>query len=166
MKGKACERPKLVIQAGQVINIAAFLTRSYNSETTMLDSAPIGIHADNYFGAPEFFVPADARRRHMALFGGTGTGKSTLLTNMAAADLESGSGITVVDPHGGLCEDLLSNQIPRRRKHDVIYFDPKNQQHALALNILDCPRREERGLVVSHVVSIFIRYGSTRGDAA
>src|ERR1700684_1307271 len=108
----------------------------------MLDSAPIGIHADNYFGAPEFIVPADARRRHMALFGGTGTGKSTLLTNMAASDLESGSGITVVDPHGGLCDDLLTNHIPRRRKQDVIFFDPKNQAHALALNILDCPRRE------------------------
>jgi hypothetical protein len=121
----------------------------------MLDSAPIGIHADNYFGAPEFFVTADARRRHMALFGGTGTGKSTLLTNMAACDLESGSGVTVVDPHGGLCDDLLTHHIPRRRKHDVIYFDPKNQQHALALNILDCPSREQRGLVVSHVVSIF-----------
>jgi type IV secretory pathway TraG/TraD family ATPase VirD4 len=91
----------------------------------------------------------------MALFGGTGTGKSTLLTNMAASDLESGSGITVVDPHGGLCDDLLTNHIPRQRKHDVIFFDPKNQAHALALNVLDCPRREERGLVVSHVVSIF-----------
>jgi hypothetical protein len=32
---------------------------------------------------------------------------------MAAADLAAGTGITVVDPHGGLCEDLLTNHIPR-----------------------------------------------------
>lgn len=121
----------------------------------MLESAPIGTHADNYFAEPEFVIPADARRKHMALFGGTGTGKSTLLTNMAACDLSAGTGITVVDPHGGLCEDLLTNHIPRNRKNDVIYFDPKDRTHALALNILDCSRPGERGLVVSHVVSIF-----------
>jgi type IV secretory pathway VirB4 component len=68
----------------------------------MLEPAPIGNHADNFFGEPEFTVPAEARRKHMALFGGTGTGKSTLLMNMAASDLAAGTGITVVDPHGGL----------------------------------------------------------------
>src|SRR5579864_9241579 len=118
----------------------------------MLESVPIGTHADNFFSEPEFAVSADARRKHMALFGGTGTGKSTLLANMAASDLAAGTGITVVDPHGGLCEDILADHIPRRRKNDVIFFDPKNQAHALALNVLDCPRPEERGLIVSHVV--------------
>jgi len=121
----------------------------------MLDSAPIGTHADNFFGEPEFSVPPEARRKHMALFGGTGTGKSTLLANMAASDLAAGTGITVVDPHGGLYDELLSNHIPRHRKNDVILFDPKSRTHALALNVLDCPQPEQRGLVVSHVVSIF-----------
>ena len=72
----------------------------------MLESAPIGIHADNYFGEPEFSVPAEARRKHMALFGGTGTGKTTLLKNMCASDLTAGSGVTVVDPqhpHSLMC---------------------------------------------------------------
>jgi hypothetical protein len=121
----------------------------------MLDAAPIGTHADNFFSEPHFSVPAETRRKHMALFGGTGTGKSTLLTNMAASDLAAGTGITVVDPHGGVCEELLSNHIPRDRENDVIFFDPKNRTHALALNVLDCPRPEQRGLVVSQVVSIF-----------
>lgn len=121
----------------------------------MLESAPIGNHADNFFAEPEFSIAAGARRKHMALFGGTGTGKSTLLMKMAASDLAAGTGITVVDPHGGLCDDLITNHIPRHRKNDVIVFDPKNRAHALALNVLDCPRPEQRGLVVSHVVSIF-----------
>ncbi len=38
----------------------------------------------------------------MALFGGTGTGKSTSLVNMAAAALAAVTGITAVDPHGRL----------------------------------------------------------------
>jgi hypothetical protein len=121
----------------------------------MLSPAPIGTHADNFFGEPKFSVPAEARRKHMALFGGTGTGKSTLLVNMAAADLDAGTGITAVDPHGGFCEDVLDNHIPRHRKNDVIVFDPNSRTHAMGLNILDCPRPEERGLVVSGVVSIF-----------
>ncbi len=121
----------------------------------MLDSAPIGTHADNLFGDPHFTIPAETRRKHMALFGGTGTGKSTLLTNMAAAHLHAGTGITGIDPHGGFYEDTLSNHIPRSRKNDVILFDPKNRTHAVSLNLLDCPRPEDRGLVVSRVVSIF-----------
>jgi DNA helicase HerA-like ATPase len=121
----------------------------------MPDSAPIGTHADTFFGEPNFSVPAEARRKHMALFGGTGTGKSTLLVNMAAADLEAGTGITAVDPHGGFCEDVSNNHIPRHRKNDVILFDPKSRTHAMGLNVLDCPRPEERGLVVSGIVSIF-----------
>ena len=121
----------------------------------MLSSAPLGIHADSFFSGPEFSIPADARRKHMALFGGTGTGKRTVLANMAAADLAAGSGITIVEPHGSLYEQIVSNHIPRRRKNDVILFDPKDRTHAIGLNILDCPRRDQRGLVVSHVVSIF-----------
>jgi hypothetical protein len=43
---------------------------------------------------------------------------------MAASDLAAGTGLTAVDPHGGLCEELLTNYIPRHRKSDVIVFDP------------------------------------------
>jgi ABC-type sulfate/molybdate transport systems ATPase subunit len=61
----------------------------------MLESAPIGTHADNFFAEPEFSVPAEARRKHMALFGGAGTGKSTLLSNMAVAGLAADTGIQI-----------------------------------------------------------------------
>src|SRR5579863_6745428 len=101
----------------------------------MLDPAPIGTHAHHFFGEPDFSVPADARRKHMALFGGTGTGKSTLLANMAASDLDAGTGITVVDPHGGLYEQILTNHIPRHRKNDVILFNPGDRGHVLGLNV-------------------------------
>jgi DNA helicase HerA-like ATPase len=46
--------------------------------------------------------------RHTFIAGKSGTGKSTLLRNMILADLCSGVGVTVIDPHGGLCDDLLS----------------------------------------------------------
>lgn len=123
----------------------------------MLDLLPIGTRDENWYqDRPEMFaIPAETRRKHVAIFGATGSGKSTLLRNMIAWDLSAGTGLTVVDPHGQLVEEILDNHIPRARKNDVIYFDPKSSTHSLGLNVLACPNKEQRGLVVSHVVSIF-----------
>ncbi len=127
----------------------------YNSWVMQLDPVLIGRSEDAFrHGKPVYIVPA-ARRRHLALFGGTGSGKSTLLRNMLAEDIAAGHGVTVVDPHGQLVEDILENHIPRHRTNDVIYFNPKDKQRAFALNMLDCRRRSQGGLVVSNVISIF-----------
>jgi hypothetical protein len=123
----------------------------------MIDHLPLGIKEDNFFqekGTP-FTIPPETRRKHMAIFGATGAGKSTLLRNMIAWDISSGLGVTVVDPHGQLIEDILENHIPRHRTNDVVYCNPKNQSRAFALNLLDAPLPEQRGLVVSNVISIF-----------
>ena len=115
----------------------------------------IGSSEDSYhFGRPVHIVPA-ARRRHLALFGASGAGKSSLMRNMIAEDILAGHGVTVVDPHGQLVEDILENHIPRERTNDVIYFNPKDRERAFALNLLDCRRKEQRGLVVSNTISVF-----------
>jgi hypothetical protein len=107
-----------------------------------------------HHGRPISIVPA-ARRRHLAVFGGSGSGKSTLLRNMLAGDIAADHGVTVVDPHGQLIDEILDNHIPRSRTNDVIYFNPKDRERAFALNMLDCRRPGERGLVVSNVIGIF-----------
>jgi type IV secretory pathway VirB4 component len=43
-------------------------------------------------------VPGDVRRKHMAIFGKSGVGKTTLMRNMVIADLLAGNGLTVIDP--------------------------------------------------------------------
>jgi hypothetical protein len=115
----------------------------------------IGSSEDAFHHGREIHIVPAARRRHLAIFGGTGAGKSTLIRNMVASDIAAGHGITVVDPHGQLVDDILDNHIPRHRTNDVIYFNPKDQERALGLNMLDCRRKEQRGLVVSNVISIF-----------
>src|SRR5579862_7641629 len=121
----------------------------------MLDPVLIGSSEEPYSqGKPIHIVPA-ARRRHLAVFGGSGSGKSTLYRNMIAADIQAGHGVTVVDPHGQLVDDLLDHHIPRSRTNDVVYFNPKDQERAFALNLLECPRKEQRGLVVANVISVF-----------
>ncbi len=77
-----------------------------------LDPVLIGSSEDAFHhGKPVYIVPA-ARRRHLAMFGGSGSGKSTLMRNMIAEDIAAGHGVTVVDPHGQLVEDILENHIP------------------------------------------------------
>jgi len=121
----------------------------------MLDPVLIGSSEEAYhLGKPIHIVPA-ARRRHLALFGGSGSGKSTLYRNMIASDIAAGHGVTVVDPHGQLVDDILDHHIPRGRTNDVVYFNPKDQHRAFALNLLDCPRAAQRGLVVANTISIF-----------
>ena len=50
------------------------------------------------------------------------TGKTTLMKSMIQADMEAGYGLTVIDPHGELYQDLELN--PENRTKDVILFNP------------------------------------------
>src|ERR1700682_1000702 len=115
-----------------------------------LEPVPIGIQHDPgaLFAQGELVIPSETRRKHMAIFGTTGAGKSTLMRNMIAADLASGIGCTVVDSHEQLEEEILENHIPRARTDDVVYFNPKDPARTIPLNLLDSPSRELDGLVV------------------
>src|SRR5207247_11480879 len=98
-------------------------------------------------------IPGDVRRKHMAIFGKSGVGKTTLLRNMVLADLHSGNGLTVVDPHGSLVQELLEC-IPRHRTNDVIYLNPAHPERVIGLNVLQSVGRHQRSLMVSSVISI------------
>jgi Type IV secretion-system coupling protein DNA-binding domain len=93
------------------------------------------------------------RRKHMAIFGKSGVGKTTLMRNMVLADLNAGNGLTVIDPAGSLIEDLL-DVIPRSRTNDVIYFNPADPAHVIGLNVLQSVDPKQRALVVSSLISI------------
>ena len=101
-----------------------------------------------------FYIGPEARKRHLACFGGTGSGKSTLLKGMIADDIKAGHGVTVVDPHGQLVEDILANHIPKSRLRDVIWLKASDPERAIAVNLLDAGRRDQHGLVVSNTINI------------
>ena len=118
------------------------------------DITPIGYH--NYRGNSDqkFGIKIDDRRRHVYVVGKTGVGKSTLLENMAIADIEAGRGIAFIDPHGESAEKLL-DFIPEERLDDVIYFDPSDMEFPIAFNPMEQVGTEFRHLVASGIMGVF-----------
>jgi len=102
----------------------------------------------------KFGIKLDDRRRHVYVIGKTGVGKSTLLENMAIADIQSGKGVAVIDPHGELAEKLL-DFIPEERLDDVIYFDPSDMEYPIAFNPMEQVGTEYRHLVASGLMGVF-----------
>jgi len=96
------------------------------------------------------------RARHVYVIGKTGTGKSTLIANMAIEDIRKGEGVAVVDPHGDLIQILLQ-YIPRWRINDVCYFNPADPEYTYPLNPLEVNNPAQRELVASGIVSIFYK---------
>ena len=103
------------------------------------------------------------RRRHMYVIGKTGTGKSTLLANMAINDLKKNEGMCVIDPHGDLVETIL-DYIPSHRINDVVYFNPADVKRTVQINLFEGENVEHRELIASGIISVFKKlYGYSWG---
>src|SRR5690349_5558963 len=121
------------------------MTESYD------DVAYIG--SRNIWGGTQSFgISPDDRRQHVYVIGKTGTGKSTLLRNLILQDLHCGRGVGLIDPHGDLAQDVLS-QFPSWRADDLVYFDPADGEFPLSMNLLRASAHPH--LVASGVVSAF-----------
>jgi hypothetical protein len=103
------------------------------------------------------------RRRHIYVIGKTGTGKSTLLSNMAINDLKNDEGLCFIDPHGDAIDALL-DYIPSRRINDVIYINPADPEKTVKINLFEGENIQHRELIASGIVSIFKKlYGYSWG---
>lgn len=102
----------------------------------------------------KFGIKTPDRRYHMYAIGKTGTGKSTMLENMAIDDISEGRGLAVVDPHGDLINHILE-YIPEERIQDVIIFSPADKMFPVAFNPLENVDPDLKNIVASGVVGIF-----------
>ncbi len=114
---------------------------------------PIGV--TNYRNTcRKFGIKDKDRLQHIYVIGKSGTGKSTLLENMAISDIDRGNGLCVIDPHGDIVEDIL-NYIPKGRAKDLIYFNATDQEAPIAFNPLKGIHPKYHHLVASGIVSTF-----------
>ena len=115
---------------------------------------PIG--ESNFRGERKtIYISEEDRRRHVYTIGQTGTGKTTLLVNMAVDDIRKGKGICLVDPHGEFVETILS-LVPQNRIDDVIVFDPGDLWKPVGMNMLeyDFDKPEQKTFIVNEMFSI------------
>src|SRR6266568_1568688 len=101
-----------------------------------------------------FGIKRADRRAHMYVIGKTGTGKSTLIANLAHQDLVHGEGFALLDPHGDLVEQVLKS-VPEQRQGDLIYFNVPDTTHPVAFNPLEATEPRLRPLVTSGLISVF-----------
>jgi hypothetical protein len=96
------------------------------------------------------------RRRHVYAVGQTGTGKSTLLENMALQDMLSGEGFAFIDPHGDTAERLLS-MVPKERTEDVIYFSPAEMDYPLGLNLFEFNNEDQKDFLIQETINMLYK---------
>ncbi|MFA5894447.1 MAG: DUF87 domain-containing protein [Candidatus Shapirobacteria bacterium] len=124
--------------------------------------------SDLYFGTNTYGgtetkigLTADERRRHVYILGATGTGKSTMLLSMIKQDIDHNKGLSVIDPHGDLIEQILS-VIPRERIKDVVYFNPDDISYPMGINLLELTPGlnpedaiREKEFIAESIISVF-----------
>jgi hypothetical protein len=94
------------------------------------------------------------RRQATYIIGRTGTGKSTLIANLARQDIARGEGLAILDPHGDLVEELVRS-VPEHRRSDLIYFNATDLASALAFNPLEITPSTSKPLVASGLIAVF-----------
>ena len=100
-------------------------------------------------------ISAKDRLLHVALLGPTGTGKSTLMVNMALQDAAQGHGLAVLDPKADVAADLLA-RLSAERRDDVIVVNPADTAQPVGFNVLASDGSEAgRELAMDHVLHVF-----------
>jgi len=94
------------------------------------------------------------RERHIYIVGKSGSGKSTVLFNLAMGDIHAGEGIAIIDPHGDLALDIL-DCIPHSRINDVCYLDAAETERPVGFNPATRIAPERRALAASGIVAAF-----------
>ena len=101
----------------------------------------------------KIYLSDNDRRRHTYIIGATGMGKSVLLKNIAYQDLMAGKGFAFIDPHGDVCEEILS-MIPQERIDDVIYFDPGDLEHPMGMNMFEFNTPDQKDFIVQEGINM------------
>jgi hypothetical protein len=147
-------------------NLSKLHSKELPAPLSLKQKAELDIYfAKNTYGGTETNIglTADERRRHIYILGATGTGKSTMLLSMIEQDIKNNKGLSVIDPHGDLIEQILS-VIPRERISDVVYFNPDDIGYPMGINLLeltpglnDEDTIREKEFIAESIISVFYK---------
>jgi hypothetical protein len=118
-------------------------------------------------------LPAEARRTHLYTSGLTESGKSKLLESLAWQDLmswhETGCGMLVIDPHGGLYKGLMErlawHDRPYMPKLPIIPIDLSRNDWTITYNVLrPRPNADPAVIVAQFVRAMAFVWGAPNTD--
>lgn len=128
--------PPALLPAPPVMETLGF-ARHYANPAVMFPSEGLHLGQAQIGGVVvDVRMPHTDRSRHTYVLGATGTGKSTLLLNMAIQDMRAGHGMAVIDPHGDLFDELLL-AVPGHRRSDLMLVDVDDERFRPCLNPMD-----------------------------
>jgi len=160
---------KMILNAEELASVFHFPTKTtevprLNLSRAKEAPAPAGLPTEGLVLGQNVFrgdvrdvrLAEEDRRRHLYMIGQTGTGKSTMMLNLAVQDMKEGKGLCVIDPHGDLVGKILA-LVPPERAEDVIVFDPGDLSRPLGLNMLefDPTKPQEKTFIVNEMQAIF-----------
>lgn len=168
-------RSGMILNSGELVSLVHLPSSSVRSDrltrhtlrtkaapATMSTGVVIGTNVHAGESRPVALSP-DQRMRHTHVVGVSGTGKSTLLLQMAVQDMQAGHGLAVLDPHGDLIDELLC-RVPKSREGDLILVDPADLELPVPFNVLAAHSDLEKTLLASDLVAVFRRLSTSWGD--
>jgi hypothetical protein len=98
----------------------------------------VGYTHDNVKGVQEAGIEYRSLFRHMAFFGVTGYGKSTVLVNIMVQWAYMGHGFCYIDPKGQDIKELIAC-LPESRLDDIVWVEPGNEssEYSVGFNFFD-----------------------------
>ena len=83
-----------------------------------------------------FYLPEEDRSTHLYVLGSSGVGKSKALANWILEDISNGRGVGVIDPHGDLINDIITNIIPANYERTIL-VEMTDRDHIIGFNPLE-----------------------------
>jgi len=174
---RRCRRTGMILNLDELVGFIRFPTAAVRAPQFLrVDAgtrsvAPAGrtkngicLGANEHAGtSSEVWLTTEQRVRHLHIIGGTGSGKTNLLFNLLRQDIENGTGIALLDPHGDLVDKVLGI-IPHERRHDVVLLDPSDEEFIVPFNFLSAHSDFEKTLLASDLVAIFRAQSTSWGD--
>ncbi|MXR40082.1 type IV secretion system DNA-binding domain-containing protein [Halobaculum sp. WSA2] len=142
------------------------IERTGQLQTTYLGSRTSTLGVEENVGIEDQY-----RRTHVLNIGATGGGKTQLMTHAALQDAYKDTGFAVINPKGGLIDELIE-KLPEDRLNDIIYINP-GKEPVPGINVLQPQINEDmteaqvenqKEIIVSDLIDLFKRQSENWGD--
>lgn len=101
-----------------------------------------------------FGIKEADRLLHIYLIGKTGVGKTTLIENLIAQDINNNRGLVFFDPHGD-CAERLYQKFKNKSRDRLIYFNVPDNKEKIGYNPIRKIPKKNRPMAALGILEVF-----------